>query len=84
MWNLELDIQVTLSTQHLINCLVLREHHSNTWQLSLIYGPPTPTLRPSFLDRLAKVGNSFQGEWVVMDNFNMLLSRMYKMGGRIV
>lgn len=81
-WDESLDLKVVLSTNHLINCMVSRQEHPDPWQMSLVYGPACPQSRPDFLELLHEVGRSFQGDWVIMGDFNMLLTSEDKRGGK--
>lgn len=83
-WDDSINLQIVLSTCNIINCLVFQAEHSQPWQLSLVYGPAVPQQRPYFLDSLLDIGRSFQGDWALMSDFNMLLSSDDKLGGRHV
>lgn len=56
MWNDNINIQVTLSNAHTINCLVLDVLIGKTWQLTFVYGSPIPLLRANFCDCLKEIG----------------------------
>lgn len=51
------------------------------WQLTLIYGSPTPSNRHQFWDCIASVGQTFQGAWFIYRDFNMVFNQKDKKGG---
>lgn len=52
--------------------------------MTMVYGPPTGALRLDFLDALHDIGISFNGDWLVLGDFNMVLTSADKIGGNPV
>lgn len=82
MWQESVDIFVTLTCDSLINCLIFEATETQPWQLTLIYSPPVHSFRQQFLDKLGRIATSFNGEWMITGDFNMVLDSSDKTGGR--
>lgn len=41
-------------------------------------------MKPCFLEGLELIGNSFDGSWTIVGDFNMVLNQRDKLGGRLV
>jgi hypothetical protein len=52
------------------------------WLLSGVYAPPTSQDQSVFWDFLFDLGNSFGGAWLLLGDFNSILSSSKKSGGR--
>lgn len=86
LWSDHVHLHVVVANSSLINCLVTNTALANPspWQLSLVYGPPIPSLRPEFWSDLNLVGDSFAGPWLIDGDFNVVLAQVDKMGGKPV
>lgn len=81
-WRDYIQIDVLIDTPHLINCLVSPGISCTPWQLTLVYGPPIISHRYLFWDNLTKIGDTFNGAWLVAGDFNAILEQKDKIGGR--
>lgn len=52
------------------------------WQLTLVYSPPTYHMRRDFWDSLDGIGRAFSGPWLVIGDFNFVLTSADKRGGQ--
>lgn len=66
----------------MISCLVYLDHSSSPWLLSCIYAPHSRQRRSDFWSKLCELGNSFGGAWILLGDFNTILSHLDKCGGR--
>jgi hypothetical protein len=75
-----------LETIHLdqnhISCLVVADSPQSSWMISCVYAPPTLLSRNAFWSHLSNLGNSFGGAWLLLGDFNAILSSADKCGGR--
>lgn len=81
-WLSSFDLQVVLKMDNLINCIVACTGQLAPWQLTLVYGPSIPSIRPQYLESLKMIGDAFNGDWAILGDFNMILSKEDKKGGR--
>ncbi|KAL0405295.1 UNVERIFIED_CONTAM: hypothetical protein Slati_3843400, partial [Sesamum latifolium] len=65
------------------------EDHFSNWAVKAInvpdigvHYPVIPTLNPLFWQSLTNISSSFDGPWLVMGDFNAVLSQQEKQGGR--
>lgn len=84
MWNDTVTFNIIISNTNLINCMVCDDACFPDWLFTFIYGPPVPGMRPAFWDQLTTIGDSFNGAWSLIGDFNTLLSQADKQGGRAV
>jgi hypothetical protein len=49
--------------------------------LSCIYSSPYTFNKPQFWDNMMQLGTKFNGPWLCIGDFNMILSQQDKMGG---
>lgn len=71
------DIDINIVGNHFfINCLVCDKNatDSSTWQLTLVYGPHVSFVRLIFWDDLNLLGDFFTGLWLMVGDFNTVLS----------
>lgn len=57
----KIDVSIVVVNNFFINCLILNDVSVNgvSWQMTLVYGPPIPSLKPNFWDDINKIGDSF-------------------------
>lgn len=81
MWKDILSIDVVVKSKLFFNVMVTEGDYPIPWMMTMVYGPPIISLRPQFLDSLSAIGSSFTGDWLVLGDFNMVLTSADKMGG---
>lgn len=86
LWKDYVKASVICDSVNFINCLVHSAGLVNDvpWQLTCVYGPSTPTLKPFFWEDLKCIRNSFEGAWMVTGDFNSCLDQKDKKGGKSV
>lgn len=84
MWKKEFNMKVIVSSNSYINCLVFSKLFPEPWLLTCIYGSPIPSRRSLFWDSLDSIGTSHMGSWLVIGDFNTVLSSVDKLGGKAV
>lgn len=86
LWKDDIDINVVVGNPFFINYLVCDNSvtDSCTQQLTFVYEPPFPSMRPVFWDDLNLLGDSFTGPWLMAGDFNSVLSQKDKSGGKLV
>ncbi|GLT69224.1 hypothetical protein SLA2020_413920 [Shorea laevis] len=67
---------------HQISFLVYSNPASSPWLVSCAHAPSTGADRSSFWSLLESTGNRFQGPWILIGDFNAILSSAEKKGGR--
>jgi exonuclease III len=81
-WKQGLVLQPIRIDQNQISCLVTSHPAPCSWMISCVYAPHTSTSRSIFWSELAQLGNSFGGAWLLLGDFNAILSSVEKCGGR--
>ncbi|XP_059440565.1 uncharacterized protein LOC132173020 [Corylus avellana] len=81
-WKHGVDIEPVRLDKHCISCLVYSEPVRCPWLFSGVYAPHTSQRRDVFWSVLSKLGNSFGGAWLLLGDFNSILSSSEKSGGR--
>jgi hypothetical protein len=81
-WKDGVDLEPVKLDSHSISCLVFSEPLSTPWMFSSIYASHLISKRSDFWTRMSELGNSFGGAWLLMGNFNFVLSSSEKSGGR--
>lgn len=84
MWKGNLNVIVVVKSESFINAMVNDDIFLNPWMLTLVYCPPILSLRTKFLDNLHDIRYSFNGDWLIMGDFNMVLLSTDKLGGNPV
>lgn len=51
------------------------------WLLSCIYGSPHSKRKFKFWDSIAKFGKNYNGSWLCIGDFHMILNQSKKIGG---
>jgi hypothetical protein len=83
-WKEGVDLEPVKLDSHSISYLVLSEPLSTPWMFSSVYAPHLILERSDFWIRMSELGNSFGGVWLLMGDFNSVLSSSEKSGGRSV
>lgn len=81
-WKQDLDVQIVGDSQNLITFMVLNDLIAQPWCFTGVYGPPIPVLKPSFWEELRCIGDTVNGPWCVLGDFNAILEQREKLGGR--
>jgi hypothetical protein len=68
------DLEPVKLDSHSISCLVFSEPLFTPWLFSAVYAPHLSSDRSSFLNQMSELGNSFGGAWLLMGDFNSVLS----------
>lgn len=84
VWRNSINIHVIVSNDNYINSLVFDNSSDDPWQMTNVYGPPLPHYRYQFWEDLDRIRNSFDGAWMVIGDFNAVLSSEDKVGGKLV
>lgn len=80
-WKSNFNLNIVCSSSNFINCLVFTNVDIPPWKLTLVYGPPTRTMRQGFWDSLDEIDQSFKGPWLIIGDFNEVLNGVDKQGG---
>lgn len=81
LWDHSVTFTVIFKNAHCINCLVFDDFVQSHWQLTFVYGPPIPSMRPQFWDCLQHIGEAYPGPWMLIGDFNVVLNACDKSGG---
>jgi hypothetical protein len=65
-----------------ISCRVVSSPPLSFWMISCVYAPPSIQSRSIFWSKLTDLGSSFDGPWLLLGDFNAILSSAEKCGGR--
>lgn len=82
MWINSVDISVISSSTQLISIMILNDPPTNPWQLTGVYGPTNPLLKPDFWVDLRQIASTFFGPMCFAGDFNAILDQKEKIGGR--
>lgn len=80
-WKNCINIKVFCSNEWLVNCLVFQDLNCDPRELTLVYRPLVYSLKSIFLENLPKLDSSFDGEWLLVGDFIMILNRDDIIGG---
>jgi hypothetical protein len=81
-WKNGVDVEPVRLDRNCIACLVYSDPTHCPWLFSGIYAPPNSQSRDIFWFELSAMGNSFGGAWLLLGDFNSILSAAEKSGGR--
>lgn len=86
LWKNSINLQLILSTDFIINCLISTNHDGTDipWQCTFVYGPTLPSLKGLFWDDLNRIGEAFESPWFLVGDFNSVLDQRDKIGGNPV
>jgi hypothetical protein len=76
------DLECCSSSTNILFAWCYSDPPNTPWLLSCIYGPPIHKDKTMFWDSLLDVGRDFNGPWLCIGDFNMILSQSDKQGGR--
>jgi exonuclease III len=81
-WKQGFVLETIQLDQNHISCLVVAHSPQSSWMISCVYAPHTLLSRNAFWSQLSNLGNSFGGAWLLLGDFNAILSPADKCGGR--
>ncbi|KAL0312769.1 UNVERIFIED_CONTAM: hypothetical protein Sradi_5676200 [Sesamum radiatum] len=81
-WTPSVSVNIVLKYPWLINALIFLNVDPRPWQFTGVHCPAVTSLKPSFWQSLNDIFNSFDGPWLVMGDFNDVLSQVEKKGGK--
>ncbi|GLT65286.1 hypothetical protein SLA2020_377250 [Shorea laevis] len=76
------DIEPVVLNRHQISFLVFSDPTSTPWQITCAHAPSAGADRDDFWKLLADTGDRFRGSWLLIGDFNAILSSDEKQGGR--
>jgi hypothetical protein len=81
-WKLGFSSELLCLDQNHISCMVVSDPSPCSWLISCVYAPHTMQERNIFWANLTSLGSSFGGPWLLLGDFNAILSSVDKRGGR--
>jgi hypothetical protein len=80
-WKVGVDLECFQTNVNTISAWCYSDPPNHPWMLSCIYGSPYAFNKSQFWDNMSKLGENFNGPWLCIGDFNMILSQQDKMGG---
>jgi hypothetical protein len=81
-WRHGVDLVCCSSSTNILSAWCYSDPPDTLWLLSCIYGPLVHNNKTMLWDSLLDVGRDFNGPWLCISDFNMILSQSSKQGGR--
>ncbi|XP_059444796.1 uncharacterized protein LOC132176566 [Corylus avellana] len=81
-WKPGFSLEPIYLDQNQISCRVVSDPSPCSWLISCVYAPHSLQDRNTFWTNLTRVGSSFDGPWLLLGDFNAILSSADKRGGR--
>ncbi|XP_059451039.1 uncharacterized protein LOC132181825 [Corylus avellana] len=81
-WKYGFSLDLVNLDQHHISCMVVSDPPHRSWLISCVYAPHTVQNRFALWSNLSALGSSFGGAWLLLGDFNAILSSADKCGGR--
>ncbi|KAL5568672.1 hypothetical protein UlMin_025247 [Ulmus minor] len=81
-WRDYVDMEPVSISKNLISCLVFSNPLSSPWLLSAVYGPVRSVEKRNFWCNIHKQVDRFNGGWLIIGDFNGVLYREDRHGGR--
>ncbi|KAL5581946.1 hypothetical protein UlMin_014388 [Ulmus minor] len=81
-WRDHVDLEPVSISRNLISCLVFSNPLASPWLLSTIYGPIRSREKRLFWNSIHSEMDRFNGSWLIMGDFNGVLYREDRHGGR--
>jgi hypothetical protein len=82
-WKMGTEIEPVFLNNHQISFLVYSDPPSSPWLASCVHAPYIWSSRRGFWQDLERVGLRFGGPWLLIGDFNAILSSAEKKGGRL-
>jgi len=80
-WKPGVDLECFQTNANIISAWCYSDLHNHPWMLSCIYGSLYAFNKSQFWNNMMKLGENFNGPWLCIDDFNMILSQQDKMRG---
>jgi hypothetical protein len=80
-WKQGFILETIQLDQNHISCLEVADSPQHSWIISCVYVPHTLLSQSAFWSHLSNLGNSFGGAWLLLGDFNVILSSADKCGG---
>jgi exonuclease III len=81
-WKFGFTLDPVRLDQNHISCMVVSDPPLCSWLISCVYAPHTVHNRFALWSNLSELGNSVNGPWLLLGDFNAILSAADKCGGR--
>ncbi|KAL5578504.1 hypothetical protein UlMin_020203 [Ulmus minor] len=81
-WKNHIDLEPVSVSKNIVSRLIFSNSVSTPWLLSTIYGSVLSSEKRYFWNNLHKYAERFNGAWLVLGEFNRVLSRSDRHGGR--
>lgn len=78
------DVHVTMANHHMVHCYVKDRGSAFSCELTFIYGYNTNSDRKEMWDQLICLNNNIKDTWLVMGDFNTMLSVNDRLNGNLV
>lgn len=69
-WKMGVEVETIYKSANMVNSLIFSDSVDEPWLISLVYGPPNCQYRSIFWEAIKKVGESFNGSWLCIGDFN--------------
>lgn len=83
-WRVGFDFDLLFINHCIIHILVKSDSIVHPWLCTFVYASNLLEEEVAFWDKLSKLGSDWQGPWLVIGDFNMVLSQVEKHGGWLV
>lgn len=83
-WRVGVSLDVISYSSNIINILLYPSVPYKSYLCSLIYGPPTTSAKKYFWNSLLDIGNTFQGSWLILGDFNSISNKYEKRRGSLL
>ncbi|KAL0410725.1 UNVERIFIED_CONTAM: hypothetical protein Slati_3662200 [Sesamum latifolium] len=81
-WTASVSVNIILENPWMINALICLNATPHPWQFTGVHCPAVSCFKPVFWQSLNEIHQSFTGPWLVMGDFNAVLSQVEKRGGK--
>ena len=84
LWNQSrVNIKILDSSKHFIHGIV-NEGNSDEWMFTVVYANPILTLKKQCFEEVAQLARNITKPWMVIGDFNEILSAAEKIGGLLL
>lgn len=81
-WWPSVNFQLLNSHRHLMNIIIQSDSIHQPWNLTFVHCPLDWTRKELFWEKLNDIDNIISGPWLILGDFNALLSNFEKSSGR--
>ena len=82
LWSNPGNIQVLVHNKNFLHCCIDQNVVGKLWYLTFIQGPPYPHEKNLFWNSITKLGKNQKGPWMIIGDFNVVLEKYEKWGGK--